>query len=49
MQLMVSDGELVEEAIPDTEILIYYAPAFYGAEKKLVGWVSGSVTHPTNN
>ncbi|NJO50058.1 MAG: ATP-dependent RecD-like DNA helicase [Leptolyngbyaceae cyanobacterium RM2_2_4] len=35
MQQMVSDGELVEEAIPNSETQVYYAPAFYGAEKKL--------------
>lgn len=35
IQLMVSDGELVEEEIPDTETRVYYAPPFYGAEKKL--------------
>nr|WP_199318284.1 ATP-dependent RecD-like DNA helicase [Leptolyngbya sp. FACHB-541] len=35
IQLMVSDGELVEEEIPDTETRVYYAPPFFGAEKKL--------------
>jgi exodeoxyribonuclease V alpha subunit len=35
IQLMVNDGELVEEEIPDTEIRVYYAPPFFGAEKKL--------------